>query len=191
VFTTAFALAQQTTSHNKDIHAMDISRNIFRVVINYSVPDDEGSGLILNYEHEIKRPFTFILKAGPTVHVGGSDAFGNDDKFTFNLLAAGELRYYFTLLHRIKKEKPVQNFSGLYLSLEQYILSNPVALINEERKDAYEGSTGAFLQVGYQKQLGKFYLNAYVGPRLYGNDFGRGDRSLNGFHGGIAIGIVF
>jgi hypothetical protein len=103
-----------------------------------------------------------------------------------------ELRYYFTLLHRIKKQKPVRNFSGLYLSAEQNVFSNPIILINEKRSDAFGGSAGAFLNIGYQKEVGKnFYFNAFFGPRLYGADFGPDIRSLEDYHGGLAVGVVF
>lgn len=188
LFISVSTVAQSTHS---DIHAMDIDKNISRLFITVPIPDEEAGRLLYSYERELKKPFTLVLKAGPSLSINGLGFTDDPYRYTIQLYASVEFRYFFTLLHRIKKDKPVRNFSGLYLSLEQYVETNPIIRINEKRNEGYEGSTGAFAQIGYQKQIGKFYFNILFGPRLYGNGFGPGLTSLNDYHGAVGLGIVF
>jgi hypothetical protein len=175
----------------KDEHALDIDKDIFRLMVTVPIPDEEAGRLLISWERELKKPFSLVVKAGPSMDLQGLGFSDNPVRYDFQLYASVELRFFFTLLHRIRKEKPVRNFSGLYISAEQYIESNPIVRINRGNHDGYPGSAGAFLQLGYQKQISQFYFNVFVGPRLYGNNFGTGTTSLNNYHGGISLGVVF
>ena len=174
-------------AQQKDMFSMDIEKNIFRISATFIVPDDEGWRLSFSYEREIRRPFTFFIAAGPS--------FSSRAKETGELAIYGymgaEFRYYFNLMHRIKKEKTVRNFSATYLALQQNLFSGPIALINMPREYADKAKGLTFLNLGIQKQFNQGYLNIFLGPGLHFNDLEKGEWVLlDGFHAGISLGIV-
>ena len=164
-----------------------IEKNIFRASLTCIVPDDEGWPLLFSYEREIRKPFTIIVGAGPSFR-GSSNETG---EFEIHGFLSAEFRYYFNLIHRIKKEKPVRNFSATYLSLQESLFSGPIALMNMSSANAGQGKARTFLNLGLQKQYRKGYLNLFLGPGLHFNDLERGEWVLiDGFHVGISFGFV-
>ncbi|MEI9958623.1 MAG: hypothetical protein WDM90_20470 [Ferruginibacter sp.] len=88
------ATAQIIKDNTKGIDPdkMTIDKNIFRVLL--SLATDTKAGVMVSYEREIKKPFTFFLKAGPVFKKEplGTDVYGNaEDKYFFSAMAAGEI----------------------------------------------------------------------------------------------------
>lgn len=185
-----FILLGSVTSscaQEKDMFSMDIEKNIFRASATFIVPDDEGWRLSFSYEREIRKPFTFLVAAGPS--------FSSRSAETVELAIYGymcaEFRYYFNLMHRIKKEKTVRNFSATYLSIQENLFSGPIALINMSRENADKAKALTFLNLGIQKQFKQGYFNIFLGPGLHFNDLDKGEWVLvDDFHAGITLGIV-
>src|SRR4030095_12021393 len=136
-------------AQEKDMFAKDIEKNIFRASFTCIFPDDEGWPLTFSYEREIRKPFTLVLGAGPSFR-GTSNESG---ELAIHGFVSVEFRYYLNLMHRIKKEKPVRNFSAAYLSLQESLFSGPVALVNMQSRNAAEGKARTFLNLGLQKQF--------------------------------------
>ena len=183
-----FGSVAQVPAKEKDMFAMDIEKNIFRASFTFIAPDDEGWPLTFSYEREIIKPFTIVFSAGPSFQ---GSFFEDQVKLTIHGFASAEFRYYFNLMHRVKKEKPVRNFSATYLSLQESLLSKPFVLLNTSRPDAAEGKARTFLNLGLQKQFKQGYLNFFLGPGLWFNDLDKGEWIMvDQFHAGISIGIV-
>lgn len=165
----------------------DIEKNIFRATLTLIAPDDEGWPLLFSYEREIRKPFTVVLGAGPSFR-GTSNEQG---ELSIHGYASVELRYYFNLRHRIKKEKTVRNFSATYLSIQESLFSGPVALVNMLSENAAVGKARTFLNLGLQKQFKQGYLNLYLGPGLHFNDLDKGEWvMIDDFHVAITFGLV-
>lgn len=184
-------LAQTNSTTLADKNSNILQNNIFRINITQAVfPIYETSTLSGVYEHRLKNAFTLLGKVG----IGSSVAeFGiptNRFQYSFHFYAAVEVRYYFTLNKRQKKEKSVYNFSCPYIAIEQNLFTNSIALINQTAKEAFKGSTRTFLNVGYQKQLGRFHFGTFIGTSLYSKDFSNYGQGKP-LHGGAMIGYVF
>jgi len=165
----------------------DIEKNIFKASLTYIVPDDEGWPLLFSYEREICKPFTIVVGAGLSFR-GSSNEKG---EFAIHGFLSAEFRYYFNLIHRIKKEKTVRNFSATYLSLQESLFSAPIALMNISSENAGQGKARTFLNLGLQKQFKQKYLNLFLGPGLHFNDLDKGEWVLiDDFHVGITFGFV-
>jgi hypothetical protein len=142
-----------TKSTDKDLNK--IQSNIYRVNITQPIfPEYETITLSSVYEHRIKNAFSLLGKIGIGTSVKKFGNSSNPYQTSFHFYTAVEVRYYFTLKRRQKKEKSVFNFSCPYLAIEQNLFTNPIALINQIPKDAFEGSTRTFLNLGYQNKLG-------------------------------------
>ena len=185
-----FILLGSVTSscaQEKDMFSKDIEKNIFRASLTFIAPDDEGWPLTFSYEREIRKPFTIIAGAGPSFR----GTFNETGEYAIHGYLSAEFRYYFNLMHRIKKEKTVRNFSATYLSLEESLFSGPIALINLSHENAAEGKARTFLNLGLQKQFKQNYLNIFLGPGLHFNNLQKGEWVLiDDFHVGITFGIV-
>jgi hypothetical protein len=165
----------------------DIEKNVFRAFFTCIIPDDEGWPLLFSYEREIRKPFTIVIGAGPSFR----GTLNETGEFELHSFASAEFRYYFNLMHRIKKEKTVRNFSASYLSIQESLLSGPVALMNISSENAAKGKARTFLNLGIQKQYRKGYLNLFLGPGLHFNDLEKGEWVLiEDFHVGITFGFV-
>ena len=165
----------------------DIEKNIFRASLATIVPDDEGSPLLFSYEREIHRPFTVVAGTGTSFRPGSVD----EGELAIHGFATIELRYYFNLMHRIKKEKTVRNFSATYLSLQESLFSGPIALLNVSSKNAASGKARTFLNLGIQKQFKQKFVNLFLGPGLHFNDLEKGEWvMIDEFHAGITFGFV-
>ena len=174
-------------AQEKDMFSKDIEKNVFRALFTCIFPDDEGWPLTFSYEREIRKPFTIVIAAGPSFR-GTSNETG---ELAIHGFVSAEFRYYFNLLHRIKKEKTVRNFSATYLSLQESLFSGPVALMYMLSENAAEGKARTFLNLGLQKQFKQKYLNIFLGPGLHFNDLDKGEWVLvEDFHVGITFGFV-
>lgn len=167
----------------------EMNRHVFRAAIDFLAPEEDYVPVVISYETALKLPFTLLFKAGPTFYSQGSTIFG-DNQYSINAYSTAEFRYYFDLKRRIKKKNAI-NFSADYFAIEQYILSNPLMVVNQPKKEGTEGSAGMFLYAGFQRQYSRLHVNIFFGPRIYGKDFGWGDRSLSNYRGGVSAGIVF
>jgi hypothetical protein len=165
----------------------DIEKNVFRAFFTCIIPDDEGWPFLFSYEREIRKPFTIV--AGTGLSFRGT--LNETGEFELHGFVSAEFRYYFNLMHRIKKEKTVRNFSATYLSIQESFLSGPVALMNISSENAAKGKISTFLNLGLQKQYRKGYFNLFLGPGLHFNDLEKGEWVLiDGFHVGISFGFV-
>lgn len=176
-----------STGQEKDMFSNYIEKNVFRATFTLIVLDDEGWPLMFSYEREIRKPFTIVLGAGPSFN----GTMNEQGELAIHGYASVELRYYFNLLHRIKKEKTVRNFSATYLAIQESLFSGPVALVNMLSTNAAEGKARTFLNLGLQKQFKQNYFNLYLGPGLHFNELDKGEWLLiDDFHVGITFGFV-
>jgi hypothetical protein len=189
-----FLLGQTNSTKSTDRDLNKIISNIYRIYIVQPMFPHDNEPIIISgmYEHRFKNTFSFVGKLGIGGEVKKFGSSTNPYQTSFHLYSAIEGRYYFTINRRLKKEKAVQNLSCPYISLEQNIITNQIALINQVEKEALKGTTGLFLNLGYQKQLGKLYLGTFFGVRLGGKSFSKYDgSSLSSIHGGLMVGYVF
>jgi hypothetical protein len=174
-------------TQERDRFSKEIAKNIFRVSFTCITPDDEGWPLTFSYEREIRKPFTVVIGAGPSFR-GTSNGTG---ELAIHGVVSVEFRYYFNLVHRIKKEKTVRNFSATYLSLQESLISGPIALVNISSENAVKGNARTFLNLGLQKQFKQKFLTIYLGPGLHFEDLEKGEWVLiDDFHVGITFGFV-
>lgn len=175
-----------------DPNNMEINKNIFRIIMSLS--SDTKLALNGSYEREIIKPLSIVFKAGPAFSREDlfTGTYGNEDyKWLMNLIASGELRYYFNLKRRIKLQKTSKNFSATYLSLEELLISKPIIVINNRGQKTAPGSSSLYINIGYQHQFKKSYGNIFFGTKFPGKAY---DNSVDVFdliHGGIVIGRVF
>ncbi|HMT72722.1 MAG TPA: hypothetical protein PKA77_01520 [Chitinophagaceae bacterium] len=187
-----FAQSKNIEAKSKSVDY--IKANIYRIDITQPIfPEYETITLSGIYEHRIKNSFSFLGKIGIGTSVRKFGSSSNRYQTSFHLYSAIEARYYFTLKRRQKKEKPVLNFSCPYLAIEQNLFTNPIVLINQTSKDAFEGNTRTFINLGYQKQIGKLHLGAFFGVSAFVKDFSIYDkgRNISPVHGGLMLGYVF
>ena len=184
---------------SKNLKAIDknlsvIQDNIFRINLTQAIlPNYETSTLSGVYERRIKNTLSIFGKIGIGSEFNEWGGVIDPHQASYHFYSAIEARYYFTLKRRQKREKPVLNFSCPYIGIEQNLFTNPIVLINQNRKDAFGGSTRTFLNLGSQKQLGKLYLGAFMGVSIFEKDlkYYSTGRKMERLHGGIQIGYVF
>ena len=189
----AYSIAQK--SKVVDAYRDSIDKNIFRVVTTKYAPNN----LIVvgvQYERQIKKSFTLMLETGPTMQIQDFGDINDPSKskyqFSFSVFGSVESRYYFNLAHRIKKERPVHNYSAFYVSLEEYVLSNPFIFINQKASQAYQGNVQTFLNVGWQKQFQLYYFHVFAGTALYRKTLSKyfPDQYIQGWQMGVSLGGV-
>lgn len=190
---TQLAFCQVNSPKDAYYNKWEIDKDIFRIMMTLST--DASLSFTGFYEREIKRPFTVVLKAGPAItrEYLSTDVWGDDEyRWTLNAIAAGELRYYFNLNRRIKHEKTTRNFSAGYLSLEPYVLSKSLLILNRLDAEDKSGSAGAYINIGFQKQVNATTCyGAFFGTRFPGKIYSHSVDVLDIIHGGITIGRVF
>lgn len=189
-----FAQSQIIKDNTKEIdpYKMEISKNIFRVLLSAST--DTKFSITGNYEREIKKPLTLFFKAGPAYssEYVNTDAFGTEQyKWIFNVMASGELRYYYNLKRRTRLEKTVRNFSAFYLSLEEQLVSNPIFIINKSGNEELKGGNREFVNIGYQYQKNTTYYNIFFGTRFPGQIYSNTPTGIELLHAGVTIGRAF
>jgi hypothetical protein len=174
------AICQVDPLKYEDPYKMDIDKHIFRLLCTFTL----GRSLLFTgcYEHEIKRPFTVVVKAGPSIFAGDNSA---DDGIALAAIASGELRYYFNLNRRIKHEKTIRNFSAGYLSLEPFVISKSLTILNDSGAEEKPASAGVYINIGFQRQVKRSYVNVFFG-KIYSNSVDVFDI----IQGGVAFGHV-
>jgi hypothetical protein len=174
-------------AQDNDRFARDIAKNIFRTTLTFIVPDDEGTPLLFSYERQLYKPITIVAGVGISL----VSSINDESELAIHGFASIELRYYFNLMHRVKKEKYVRNFSATYLSLQESLFSGPIALIGVSSANASTGAARTFFNLGLQRQWKKYYLNIFLGPGLHFSGLEKGEWVLiEDFHAGISFGFV-
>lgn len=174
-----------------------LNSDIFRISITQPLAKDYETSAIFSfsYERKIIGAVTSVSKIGCGISVKNFSPRNNENgQYSFHAFGSEELRYYFNLMHRIKKEKSVTNYSSPYISLEQNIFSNAIGLVNQNSKDAVQGSTNTYINIGFQAQPSSkhIYIAAYLGVRCGGKSLSKFyDESISRIHGGLTIGYVF
>jgi hypothetical protein len=182
----------QFNPKEEDPHKSEINKDIFRAFL--SLATDTKFSFNANYEREIAKPFTLFVKGGPAIdrRYIATDAFGSKQySWVLNAAASAELRWYFNLNNRIRRQKTTRNFSAAYISIEELLRSSPLIVINKNRDEIPAGSAAAFINIGLQKQHKKAWYNLFFGTRFPGRVY---ENSVTGFdllHAGISIGKVF
>jgi hypothetical protein len=167
--------------------AKDIEKNIFKATFTYIVPNDEGAPLLFSYERQLYKPITLVAGAGTSFIASIND----EAELEIHSFASIELRYYFNLMHRLKKDKYVRNFSAPYLAVQESLFSGPIALIRISSANALTGQARTFLNIGWQRQFKQRYLHLFLGPGLHFNDLDKGEWiMIDDFHVGIGFGFV-
>jgi hypothetical protein len=169
--------------------------NIFRIVLTAPIVHDYATTLITSgtYERKITNLLTVYTRIGVGAYVKNYSTEGTGEN-SYHFCAAAELRYFFWQNVRQKKGRVVTNFSGPYLGLEQSLVSDPFALINQTRAKAIKALSGMYINLGYQKQMDKYYIHGSLGFLIwYDNLSFRNypNGSISGFQGGVSIGYVF
>lgn len=179
------AICQVNLLKYEDPYKMDIDKHIFRLMCTFNT----GENLLFTgcYEHEIKRPLTMVLKAGPSI-------FADDNSVEYGIalaaIASGELRYYFNLNRRIKHEKTIRNFSAGYLSLEPFVISKSLTILNNSGTEEKPASAGAYINIGFQRQVKRSYVNVFLGTRFFGKIYSNSVDVFDIIQGGVAFGLV-
>jgi hypothetical protein len=172
-----------------------LPKNIFRVIITQPLfPDYETSVIVAgNYERGFGKNLTLSTKIGLGTSVKKFGPSTNPTQTSFHLYSSAEFKHFFLMKNRIKKQRTILKYSGPYIGVEQNLFTNPIALINQTSNEAFAGSSITFLNLGYQKQVGKLYLAAHFGVNIWGVDLSKqiGGRDLNTLHGGVGLGFVF
>ena len=179
------AICQVDPLEYKDPYRMDIDKHIFRLLCTFTT--GENLLFIGCYEHEIKRPFTVVIKTGPSIFAGDNSV---DYGIALAAIASGELRYYFNLNRRIKHEKTVRNFSAGYLSLEPFVISKSLTILNDSEAEEKPASAGTYLNIGFQRQVKRSYVNVFFGTRFFGKIYSNSVDVFDIIQGGVAFGLV-
>jgi hypothetical protein len=186
----------QTTQNVEQEKPETISRHIFRIVGTQPIaPEFEGNVIVTaQYERALANKLSLVGKAG----LGFSeDNFGDDGTwrsayFIFTVL---EGRYYYSQSRRIKKGRPVNNHTGPYMGIDITGMSNPVfyASNGPGPRKPFAAGLASYLNIGYQKQVKKWYINGSLGALLKGTRYTDyvDARYAASFHGGVSVGFVF
>ncbi|RWZ87455.1 MAG: hypothetical protein EO766_11400 [Hydrotalea sp. AMD] len=202
-----WGIAQELTSDDTkstlqmklDENQYSISKDIYRLIIStplkdlsYYVPDIMVLG---NYEHALYNNVSIVASAGIRMCNKSFGLYVPNPVSSYHFTGSAEIRYYYALQKREKKLRPTQNFTGGYLSISQYFLTNPFTIIskaeNVSNKDAAPGQAIIYLNIGYQKQWKQFYFNCFAAPLQFyvtNKPIMKYDGS---FPAGITIGYVF
>ena len=179
------AISQGITPGNEDPYKMEIQKNIFRGTLALMFTELRA---MVSYEREIFKPFTLVLKTGPSLRTDNSSP---ENEIELAATASGELRYYFNLRRRIKHNKTVRNFSAGYLSLEPFVISKPLIISDQPGDDERAAQAIVYINIGAQKQFKRFYLNAFFGTPFFGRIYSNSVDVFDIIQGGIVIGRVF
>jgi hypothetical protein len=170
-------------------------RNIYRIVLTAPLVHEYASTLIVSgaYERKLTNLITGFARIGIGTHVKNFSSNGSP-QYSFHFCAAAELRYFFLQNVRQKKGRVVTNFSGPYLGLEQSLLSYPFALLNQVSANAIEGLSGMYINLGYQKQIEKFYFHGSLGSLIWTDNLSilkNPNYSIGEFQASVSVGYVF
>jgi hypothetical protein len=157
--------------NSSDSNAYFIQKNIYKLTIgtplkklSYYVPDIM---LLGNYEHALDKNVSVAVNAGVRMYNQSFGVCVADPVTSYHFTGTAEIRYYYALQNRTKKLRHTKNYTGGYLSVSQYLLTNPFAIQSKSKqvseKDAAPKQAGFYLNIGYQKQFKQFYFNGYGG----------------------------
>ncbi|MBS1592478.1 MAG: hypothetical protein JST07_10285 [Bacteroidetes bacterium] len=189
--------AQKRNIKYADSSFYEIDKNIWRAVLIQPMFPDYESNLILagNYEYSFNKRVSLSSKMGVATSIKHFGPIDNRNQYSFHFFGIAELKYYYSIKRRKKKFRPTINHSGCYFALEQNIISNPIALINQTEINALKGSSNFYFNIGYQRQYNRFYINGFLGVQLWNvglSQYSPNTYGLNGgLHGGVSIGYVF
>jgi hypothetical protein len=178
IFRTAFC--QEPVFKDESYYAREINKNIFRSTLTASPLSEITAAL--SYEHEIRKPFTIVLKTGVSAF---TDSESEDSGIELSGGASGEMRYYFNLRHRTKHDKVTRNFSAGYFSLEPFVRSNALVFFSDSSHEARPAITGVYLNIGFQRQIKRKYIGAFMGIW-----FGRKPSYVSNVFDIIRLGVV-
>lgn len=187
-------LFAQQGRNPKDVY---IKRDIFRIGFITPIFPDYETHVILtgSFEHGFSNSFTFYNQVGIGTYNQWFGTSVERRQSSWHVFGSSELRYYYGIKRRIRKEKVYKNYSGAYLSVQHTLLSNAIAVVDITKEKTIQGYGMTYANLGYQIQNGKVCFGAYFGARLTeGIDY-----SINGYkarilpymHGGISIVYVF
>jgi hypothetical protein len=178
-----------------------INTNIYRVTIavpmepllSSYVPDVMIMG---NYERKLSKQISFVGNLGIRMCNKSYGVYTSQPVSSYHLAGTGEIRYYYALGKRKRNVRPTMNFSGGYVSVNQYFLANPFAITSSNKQvsevDGVEAQASLYFNIGYQRQYKNLFFHVFLGILLSNQtnadlkDFGRGS-----LPGGVSIGYVF
>jgi len=195
---------QKSTKHELqylDSSYYKINTNIYRVTI--AVPMEPLLSSYLpdviimgNYERKLSKQISFVGNLGIRMCNKSYGVYYPEPVSSFHVAGTGEVRYYYALGKRKRNVRPTINFSGGYVSLNQYFLANPFAITSSNKQvsevDAVQSQASLYFNIGYQRQYKNLFFNVFLGVLLSNQtnaelkDFGRGS-----LPGGVSIGYVF
>ena len=176
-----------------------IKNNIFRVLLSAPLIDANTyePNIIIsgNYEHTLNKNISLSTIIGIGSAKNNSFGYAGSTQLTsYHVASDIEIRYYYALKKRLKNYRPTMNYSGGYFSLDQNILTNAIFVISDSSnayKYAINGHGGLYVNVGYQRQYGSLFFNAYGGALLLNESNKTLSNVINSLHAGITIGFVF
>jgi len=195
---------QKSTKHELqylDSSYYKVNTNIYRVTIavpieallSSYVPDVMIMG---NYERKLSKQFSFVGNLGIRMCNKSYGVYYPEPVSSFHVAGTGEIRYYYALGKRKRNVRPTINFSGGYVSLNQYFLANPFTISSRNKQvseaDAVQSQACLYFNIGYQRQFKNLFFNVFLGVLVSNQtnadlkDFGRGS-----LPGGVSIGYVF
>ena len=178
-----------------------INTNIYRVTI--AVPAEpllssyEPDVMIMgNYERKLSKQISFVGNLGIRMCNKSYGVYYPEPVSSYHVAGTGEIRYYYALGKRKRNVRPTINFSGGYVSLNQYFLANSFAITSSNKQvsevDAVESQASLYFNIGYQRQFKNLFFNVFLGVLLSNQtnadlkDFGRGSLPA-----GVSLGYVF
>ena len=186
---------------NLDSNYYMTNNNIYRVTIGVPletllsgyVPDVMIMG---NYERKLSKQISFVGNLGIRMCNKSYGVYYPEPVSSYHLAGTGEIRYYYALGKRKRNVRPTMNFSGGYVSVNQYFLANPFAITSSNKQvsevDGVEAQASLYFNIGYQRQYKNLFFHVFLGILLSNQtnadlkDFGRGS-----LPGGVSIGYVF
>ena len=195
---------QKSTKHELqylDSSYYKINTNIYRVTI--AVPMESLLSSYLpdviimgNYERKLSKQISFVGNLGIRMCNKSYGVYYPEPVSSYHVAGTGEIRYYYALGKRKRNVRPTINFSGGYVSLNQYFLANPFAITSSNKQvsevDAVQSQASLYFNIGYQRQYKNLFFKVFLGVLLSNQtnaelkDFGRGS-----LPGGVSIGYVF
>ena len=132
-----------------------------------------AANLLFSAEYKTARiPISVLAKVGPTLNNGETSppftGLNAGRSASFNFLLAVEGRYYFLLSKKYQQYYPQIRNWGPYVGIEQQLLTNYWAKTADlPPLNAEPGRVSTFLNVGWQKQFNRFYINTSFGVALF------------------------
>lgn len=186
---------------NLDSSYYKINNNIYRVTIGIPweilfssyVPDVMIMG---NYERKLSKQISFVGNLGIRMCNKAYGVYYPEPVSSYHVAGTGEIRYYYALGKRKRNVRPTINFSGGYVSLNQYFLANPFAITSSNKQvseaDAIKSQASLNLNIGYQRQYKNLFFNMFLGViRIDETNTSYVDIVRGSLPAGVSLGYVF